>query len=319
MATQSQTLAPRGGWGVRRYHVGFALAFGVGAALLPPDGALTIAGWFGGALGALLAGLVVAGVVVGALRVVEEWRPTHVADPGIPDTRARHLVFAAVVLQLFAVGLGVTAGVSTEGMLYFAGPVNLLVAAAVAIDVTRLRKRGLAWDTVAYGYAVAALLFGFVGGLVYWRARGRKRAEHAGPQGGQGQHPQGGQPPQGGQGQPPAGGHQQGGPQHGSQPPQGGQQDARGQGRQDARGQGQQGTSGQGQRGTRQRGGQNQPRQEEGQQRSRRGSRGIDPQDDEQNAESDADGDAGGLPRDTGDGPSGETDERMPREGDDGA
>jgi len=217
MATQSQTQTQRGGWGIRRSHVGFALAFGVGAALLPPDGAVTIAGWFGGAIGAVVAGLLVAGVVVGALRVAEDWRPTHVADPEIPDSGTRHAVFAAVVLQLFAVGLGSTAGLSTEGMLYFAGPVNLLVAVAVALDITALDKRGVEWDTVAYGYAAGAVVLGFVAGLAYWRARGRKRAELA--------PPAGGPPGQGGQGQPPAGGSQQGGrpPRGGGQPPQGGQ------------------------------------------------------------------------------------------------
>jgi len=305
MATQNQTQTPRDGWGFRRYHVGFALAFGFGAALLPPDGAVTIAGWFGGVLGAVVAGLLVAGVLVGALRVAEDWRPAHVADPALPDSRTRHVVYATVVLQLFAVGLGTTAGLSADGMLFFTVPVNVLVAAAVAIDVAALRKRGLRWETVAYGYAAAALVLGFVGGLAYWRARGRKRAEHA--------HPEGGRAGQGGP-QPPAGG-----PQQGTHPPQGGQPTQRRQPRQGGQGQPPQGgqgqpqqgqgrRSGQGGRGTQprsgrdQRGGQNQPqdrqRSRDGHERSSAGDRRAGGREAGDSADASATGDDGAADAD---------------------
>lgn len=186
MATQNTTDAPQRGWGFRRTHAGFALAMGIGAGLLPPAGTLTLAGWLGGTLGAVVASLLVMSIALAVVRIADPWRPADVADGGVSDTAVRYLVFAVIALQLFLFGLGTSLRLSLTGMAFLAGGGNLLIAGAIALDMRALGGRNLEWDAAEYGFPLGALLGGFLVGLLYWRHRGRKRTNSSPPRRGAG-------------------------------------------------------------------------------------------------------------------------------------
>lgn len=161
--------------GIEWHHAGFALAFGVGAAVLPPAGAVTVAGWVGGALGAMAAAIVGAGVIVLGVRLIDDWRPVDVPERA-PDSRVRYAVFGTISLQLFVLGTALAAGLTVTTILLLVSPLNLPIAGATLADVYRLREHGVGWKSAAFGYAAGALLGGFLGGFAYWYSRGRRRA-----------------------------------------------------------------------------------------------------------------------------------------------
>ena len=176
MSSTQDAATQTGGIGVEWHHAGFALAFGVGAAVLPPTGTVTVAGWVGGVVGALAVAAVLAGVVVLGVRTADDWRPADI--PGeAPDSRVRYVVFVAIALQLFVLGTSFAAGLALTTVLLVGSPLNLLIAGAVLVDILRLRGDGLDWETAAFGYAAGAALVGLLAGLAYWYQRGRRRAE----------------------------------------------------------------------------------------------------------------------------------------------
>ncbi len=175
MTTTEEANDPMGGGGVTRYHVGFALAFGLGAAILPPAGAETVAGWLGGAVGSLVTAGALAGVTVLAVRQVDDWRPGHVPSDA-PDSRLGYAVFGTIALQLFVFGTALAAGPKFTTLVIVVGLFNIPVAGAVAGDAARLRGRGVDWRLGAFGYAATTVLTGSLGGLYYWYRRGRQRA-----------------------------------------------------------------------------------------------------------------------------------------------
>lgn len=177
MATEHRGHQNVGVLSVRWYHVAFILAFGVGGALLPPTGAVTIAGWAGGALGSLTTATVVGIVALAAVRYADDWRPSDLVGSYVPDSRFKFLVFTAIAAQLFILGTALRAGVSFNTLMFLLSPLNVLIGLTVAGDIYRLQTRGISWERAEYGYAAASLLLGLVAGLGYWYQRGRKRAE----------------------------------------------------------------------------------------------------------------------------------------------
>jgi len=175
MSTSNVSQADTGGLGIRWYHLGFGLAFGLGDAVLPPGGVTTITGWVAGAAGSIVVALLVTVVTVGVVRAVDDWRPVTVRGVDVPDSRVKYAVFVALVLQLFVFGIGTSVNLDLNGMVLFTLPFNVLLAGTVAADVLQLRSRGVDLPTTTFGYAVAAIVLGFVAGLLYWRRRGRAR------------------------------------------------------------------------------------------------------------------------------------------------
>lgn len=175
MTTTRDTATRAGGIGIEWHHAGFALAFGVGAAVLPPAGAVTVAGWIGGAVGALAAAIVGAAAVVLGVRLIDDWRPVDVPEDA-PDSRVRYAVFGTIALQLFVLGSAIAAGLKLTTVLLVVSPLNLPIAGATLGDAYRLRGHGVNWTPAAVGYAAGALLAGALGGLAYWYCRGRRRA-----------------------------------------------------------------------------------------------------------------------------------------------
>lgn len=180
-----------GSLGITWYHIGFGFSLGLGAALLPPTGALTYAGWTGGAIGSMLAAFTLMMLGVVAVRAADDWRPDHTeslfspepteetADRAVheaPDSRFKYILFAALCIQLFIFGTALAAGVTFSTALYLLAPLNPLVAGAIIGDMLRLRQRNLEWEQFDWGFPVGALLIGIVGGLGYWYRRGRKRS-----------------------------------------------------------------------------------------------------------------------------------------------
>ncbi|MCL9818546.1 hypothetical protein [Natronocalculus amylovorans] len=174
--TSTNVTASIGDLGFRWYHAGFALAAGVGLGILPPAGAQTIAEWLGSALGWLLVGFLLVGIITAIVRWRDEWRPEAIL-PEAPDSRLKYAVFGAIGLQLFVLGTLWAAGARAETMVYASIPMNILIAGTVLGDAITLERRGIEWKLTMFAYPLAALLFGFVGGLVYWNHRGRTRAE----------------------------------------------------------------------------------------------------------------------------------------------
>jgi hypothetical protein len=162
--------------GVRWYHVGFALALGIGGAILPPAGATTIFGWVGGAVGSLTSAFVVVIAAVFVTRQFDDWRPADLAGYHAPDSRFKYLVFTGIVTEMFVLGTALTANVAFSTITYLLTPLNVVVAVTVLGDILRLRGRGIDFETVEFGYAAFVVLAGFLGGLAYWWRRGRKRA-----------------------------------------------------------------------------------------------------------------------------------------------
>lgn len=175
MSTESATTRRTGGLGIRWHHLVFALAFGVGAGILPPDGVVTPVGWLGGFLGSLTTAFVIAGLVLVVTRQVDDWRPGDLTGHETPDSGVKYVLLSAVSAQLFVLGTALTADVSLGTMLLLVSAVNPVVALAVLGDILRLQGRGIEWDRTEFAFPVAALLLGIVGGLAYWYRRGRKR------------------------------------------------------------------------------------------------------------------------------------------------
>jgi len=175
MTTTGDTTTRAGGVGIEWHHAGFALAFGVGAAVLLPAGAVTVAGWVGGAVGALATAIVSAGAVILGVRLIDDWRPVDVPEDA-PDSRVRYAVFGTIALQLFVLGSAIAAGLKPTTVLLVVSPLNLPIAGATLGDVYRLREHGIGWNPAVVGYAAGALLGGALGGLAYWYCRGRRRA-----------------------------------------------------------------------------------------------------------------------------------------------
>lgn len=177
--TNPDVTAPIGGLGIRWYHAGFALAVGLGLGILPPSGARTIAEWLGGALGWLIVAFLFVGLVTAIVRRRDAWRPESIL-PGTPDSRVKYAVFGAICLQLFILGTAWIAGARYGTILNMSLPFSLLIGVSVLADAVALERHGIEWELTKFAYALAALLFGFVGGLVYWKRRGRKRSEWTG-------------------------------------------------------------------------------------------------------------------------------------------
>lgn len=178
MSTQDATTR-MGQIGIRWHHVGFTLAIGIGTAVLPPAGAVTIAGWIGGAVGAMMAASGVAGAILIGVRLADDWRPADISGYA-PDSRLRYVVFGTIALQLFVFGTALAAGPKVTIILLVVAPLNILITGAILADVYRLRDRDIGWGVAAFGYAAAALFGGFIGGLAYWYLRGRGRSRAAG-------------------------------------------------------------------------------------------------------------------------------------------
>lgn len=166
-----------GNVGVRWYHVGFALAFGLGTAIFPPSGVDTIAGWVGGAVGSFVTTFLLSGIVLLGVRSFDNWRPPKEPREGVPSSGTAYLLFLLISLQLFVFGTEISVGLDLRAMLYLLAPTNLLVSGVVLGDMLRLRGQGIEWETVDFGYPAVALVMGFVGGLGYWYRRGRARSE----------------------------------------------------------------------------------------------------------------------------------------------
>jgi hypothetical protein len=177
MATETERRQQTGSWGVKWYHVAFALALGVGAGIFPPTGVVTVVGWIGGAVGSLVSALVLGGAVLFVVRWVDDWRPGDLAEARPPDSRFKYLLFTTIGAQLFVLGTALSAGLQPSTTLTILSPLNVLVAGSVLGDLFRLRTRGVRWRTAEFGYPVGALVFGALGGLLYWYRRGRKRVE----------------------------------------------------------------------------------------------------------------------------------------------
>ncbi len=178
MTTKNNTTvtAPIGDLGFGWYHAGFALAAGIGLGVLPPAGARTIAEWLGSALSWLLVAFLLVGVITAIVRRRDGWRPANVL-PETPDSRLKYAVFGAIGLQLFVLGTLWTAGARVDTIAYASVPLNLLIAGTVLVDAVSLERHDIEWESPTFAYALAALVFGFVGGLVYWNRRGRTRTE----------------------------------------------------------------------------------------------------------------------------------------------
>jgi hypothetical protein len=176
MSTENTTTRRLGGLGIRWYHPLFAIAFGVGAGVLPPDGAVTYAGWLGGLLGSLTSAFVIAGLVLVATRQVDDWRPGELVGHDAPDSNLKYVLFSAISAQLFVLGTALTANVSLGTLVLLISAINPVVGLVVVGDMFRLKGRGIEWDQSEFGLPVAAFLVGIVGGLAYWYRRGRKRA-----------------------------------------------------------------------------------------------------------------------------------------------
>lgn len=177
METENRREPKVGLWSARWYHFLYALSFGLGGAIFPPEGAVTIAGWAGGALGSLTSAFLVVGAMLALTRQVDNWRPQELVGHYVPDSRFKFVVFSGIAVQLFVLGTALTAGVKTTTIFLLLGPFSVILAGAVLGDMLRLRKRGIQWQSVKFVYPVAALILGPVGGLVYWYRRGRKRSE----------------------------------------------------------------------------------------------------------------------------------------------
>ena len=186
MSINTRVAAPIAGIGFRWYHAGFALAAGLGLGVLPPAGAETIAEWLGSALSWLFVAFLLVGGITAIVRRRDEWRPESIL-PGTPDSQAKYAVFGAICLQLFVLGTAWIAGAQYATILYMSLPFSLLIAVTVLADAVILERHGIEWvslerhgyewESPKFAYALAALLFGFVGGLVYWKRRGRTRSE----------------------------------------------------------------------------------------------------------------------------------------------
>jgi hypothetical protein len=176
MSTENATTRQSGGLPIRWYHLVFAIAFGVGAGILPPDGAVTYAGWIGGLLGSLTSAFVIVGLVLVATRQVDDWRPGDLIGHDAPDSNLKYVLVSAISAQLFVLGTALTADVSTGTLVVLVSAINPVVGLAVVGDMFRLKGRGIEWNQSEFGLPVAAFLVGIVGGLAYWYRRGRKRA-----------------------------------------------------------------------------------------------------------------------------------------------
>ena len=174
--TNTKVTAAIGDLGFRWYHAGFALAAGLGLGVLPPAGAQTIAEWLGSALSWLLVAFLLVGVIMAIVRQRDGWRSESIL-PETPDSRLKYAVFGAIGLQLFVLGTLWMAGARVETIAYASVPLNLLIAGTVLVDAVSLERHGIEWKTTKFAYAFAALVFGFVGGFVYWNRRGRTRTE----------------------------------------------------------------------------------------------------------------------------------------------
>lgn len=176
MSTESATTQRLGGLGIRWHHPILAIAFGVGAGILPPDGAVTYAGWIGGLLGSLTSAFVIVGLVLVATRQVDDWRPGDLIGHDAPDSNLKYVLVSAISAQLFVLGTALTADVSTGTLVVLVSAINPVVGLVVVGDMLRLKGRGIEWNQSELGLPVAAFLVGIVGGLAYWYRRGRKRA-----------------------------------------------------------------------------------------------------------------------------------------------
>jgi hypothetical protein len=175
MSTENATTRRVDRLGIRWYHLLFAIAFGVGAGILPPDGAVTYAGWVGGLLGSLTSAFIITGLVLVATRRVDDWRPEDLVGHNAPDSNLKYILASAISAQLFVFGTALKSDVSLGTLAVIVSAVNLIVGLAAVGDMFRLKGRGIEWDQSELGLPVAAFLVGIVGGLAYWYRRGRKR------------------------------------------------------------------------------------------------------------------------------------------------
>ncbi|WP_336022510.1 hypothetical protein [Halobellus salinisoli] len=162
--------------GIRRHHVWFAISFGAGAAILPPTGAQTIAGWVGGVVGSFVAAILILVVSLFAVRSLDEWRPPTESREGVPDTHVIKAVFLLICVQLFVFGTQISVDLGPRAIVYLLAPLNVLVSGTILWDMYSLSGQGIEWDSTDYGYAALALLVGFAGGFGYWYRRGRARS-----------------------------------------------------------------------------------------------------------------------------------------------
>lgn len=179
MTSEIRTRQQSGSWGIKWYHFAFALALGVGAGVFPPTGVVTPVGWVAAGLGSVVSVAVLSGVVLFAVRWADDWRPSDLSETTPPDSRFKYLIFTTIGAQLFVLGTALSAGLQASTTLIILSPLNVLLAGFILGDLLRLRTRGIEWRPGEFAYFLAALVFGALGGLVYWYRRGRKRFQWA--------------------------------------------------------------------------------------------------------------------------------------------